>query len=174
MLSIFPFSPSHSLSYAINCGIQSPMFKWLDEKTEETEWVRFPAACAFIASNIITTATRITGVAESLLFGSVILLHSPFSQKKMENAKLGLHEISVHTPKNILRVAFVTIEVCVDGIFGVLMNPKFYIMHASECMKVNLEHSKKGTIGSLEHSRDSSEASGNAYNRLLRRQGVIS
>jgi len=149
------------------------MSNWFDEKTERTKWIRFPAACAFVASNAVTTATRIMGVAESFLIGSAILLSAPFSEKKMENAKLGLYKISVQTPENILRVAFVTIEVCVDGIFGVLMNPKFYIMHMSECMKVNLDHSRKGTIGSLEHRSDSSEASGIAYQRLLRYQGVI-
>jgi hypothetical protein len=104
------------------------MFKWFDEKTEKTKWIRFPATCAFLASTAVTTVTRIMGVAESFLFGSAILLNSPFSEKKIENAKLGLHEISVQTPKNILRVVFVIVEVCIDGIFGVLMNPKSYII----------------------------------------------
>jgi hypothetical protein len=43
----------------------------------------------------------------------------------------------------------------------------------TESMKVNLDHSRKGTIGSLEHSKDSSEAYGIAKERLLRYQGVI-
>jgi hypothetical protein len=43
----------------------------------------------------------------------------------------------------------------------------------SESMKVNLDHAKKGTIGSSKHRKDSSEAFGIAKKRLLRYQGVI-
>jgi hypothetical protein len=163
---------SSSYSYAINYKIQSPMFNWFDEKTEKTKWIRFPATCAFIASTAITTVTRIMAVAESLFFGSAILLSSPFSKKKMENAKLGLHEISVHTPKNILRVGFITVEIFVDGIYGVLKNPKYYIISMSESMKVNLDYAKKGTIASIEHGKNLYNADEIAYIRLLKYQGV--
>ncbi len=53
------------------------------------------------------------------------------------------------------------------------MNPKFYIISMSEPMKVNLNHSRKGTIGSAEHRQDLSVANGVVYERLLRYQRVI-
>lgn len=164
---------SPTSSYLINYEIQFKFFKWVDQKTEKTKWIRFPVACAFGVSNLVTLITRIMSVIETFFIGSKLLLSSPFSENKMEKAKLGLNKISIQTPKNILRLFFILIEAYVNGIFGVLMNPKFYIISHTETMKVNLIHARKGTIQSIEHDEDLYEADGIANQRLLSYQEVL-
>ena len=113
------------------------------------------------------------GVAESFLHGFTVLLTSPFSEKKIENAKLGLQKIFSDTPKNILRVTFIFLEILVDGIGGALTCPKAYIINMSESMKVDLDHARNGTIQSDQYKKDSSKASGIAYKRFLDYQRAI-
>jgi hypothetical protein len=146
------------------------MFTWINRKTDNTSWVRFPAACAFIASNIVKTATRTTNVVETFLYGSKMILNTPFSEQKIENLKNGITEISIETPKNIARLFFVIVEIFIDCIYGVLIEPKYYIIASAGSMEVNLEHAKKGTIGSLKHKEDSKDASETFKEKLLNYQ----
>jgi hypothetical protein len=169
MLSNYFDLTSPSFSYAFNYEKQSSCFSWLDEKTEKPAWVMLPATCALVVSNAVTLTTRIMGVAESFFYGSAVLLTAPFSERKTENAKLGLHEIFVHTSKNILRVVFLPVEICVEGIV-ILIEPKLYIILMSESMKINSEHARNMTLGTKEHYQDLREVEGISNEKLLEYQ----
>jgi len=129
------------------------MYNWLDENTEETQWLKLPALGMWCASNTLTTVTGTAGIAEVFFKGLGILATSPFTNNRIDNAKIGLCEIFVHAPKNVLRTIFVPIDfLC--GIIPVCVEPKHAIMKVAECMRINLLHAKKGTLKSPKHEND--------------------
>ncbi|HRD55587.1 MAG TPA: hypothetical protein PLC42_04230 [Parachlamydiaceae bacterium] len=169
MLASYSNLCSPSFSYLINYEIQSRMYNWFDKITDERQWLRLPGICIWTASNIGTIITRIAGVVETFFNGTSVLLSAPFTDNCLSNATLGLRQIFVHTPKNFLRTIFIPVEF----IFGAAFNfaaPKYFTILMSECMKVNLNHAKAGTIESKEHYIDLFRASGTSYSRLIKHQ----
>jgi hypothetical protein len=144
---------SPSYSYLVNYQIQSDMYNCWDKNTEKAQWLRVSGIGVWTASNVITVVTRIAGIAEVFIKGSSALLSTPFKENKINNVKVGLNEICVHMPKNILRTIFVPVEF-IGGTIFILAGPKTFTMEMVECMKVNLSHAKNGTLHSVEHKKD--------------------
>ena len=159
MLECFSFFSSQSYSYLFNCHVQNKMYNWLDTNTEETQCLMLPGIGMWTASSLITLATRVAGVAEVFLKGSGYLLASPFTNNKALNAKIGLNEIFVHTPKNILRIACSPLDF-LGGTIDIFIGPKSFTMRRVEYTRVNLLHTRAGTLHSKEHNDDLSEVEG--------------
>lgn len=172
MFASYSYLCSQSSSYSINYEIQSRAFNLLDEKLGKIIVIRLPYLAAWSALSMVTATTRTIGIAEVLFKGLGILLTAPLADNPLCNAKLGLHEIFVHTPKNVLR-AFLTPFGFMGGAFCILTNPEFFIIAMHECMKINVTHAKKHSIGSVEHYDDLASVDGIAYERFLRYQRVI-
>jgi len=160
---------SSSTSYLVNYEIQFKMYDWLDKKTEETQWLKLPGIGMCCASTLVTTVTRVSGIAEVFFKGLGILATSPFTNNRINNAKLGLSEIFVHTPKNVLRSACIPVEFIYGVIFN-LCEPKFFTIETSNWMKVNVIHARAGTVGSYNYKQDMIEVAGISYERFLNYQ----
>jgi hypothetical protein len=166
------FVPKISLnspSYLIHSEIQSSMFNLFNEKTEKTQWLRIPTTGLWSASCLVKLAVRIFSIVEVFFKGLGILFSAPFANQRLTNTKIGLNEIFVHTPKNILNTVFLPIEF-IGGLIDILSEPKFFIISMTECLKLNLIHKKADTFGSVEHKEDIYEASGKSYERCLNYQ----
>lgn len=157
---------SPSCSYLINYQIQSNLYNWLDEKTEETQLWRLPAVGIWSASTAITSITRVMGIAEVFFKGAGILLSSPLSRTPCNNAKIGVKEIFDHAPKNCLRVAFIPVEFFVGTIEN-LIEPKGFAMKMAQRMKINLAHAKAGTLKGAEHERELGFMEANAKPKFM-------
>lgn len=162
---------SPSFCYLINYEIQSKMYDWFDDVTEERMQLKLPGFGMLCVSNIITTITRVTAIAETFFDGSCILLSAPFTDNRLVNIKNGLHEILVHSPKNVLRTIFIPVEFTVGAVFN-FAEPKYFTIWMSECMKVNLKHARAFTINTESHNSDLAYTSGISYGRLLKYQKV--
>ncbi|HRD55774.1 MAG TPA: hypothetical protein PLC42_05185 [Parachlamydiaceae bacterium] len=159
---------SSSFSYLVNYEIQSALYDWFDKVTDERKELKVSAVGVHCFSTIITTATRISGIVETFFGGFLILFCVPFN-KKFDEAKIGLHEIFVHTPKNILRTLVIPF-----GFFGGLIfnlcEPKYFTKITSNEMKANVIHARKGTIGTSAHRDDLCEADGISKGAFLKWQ----
>lgn len=160
---------SPSFSYLVNYEIQSSLYDWFDKITNDRDELKVPTVCVCCVSTMVTTATRISGVVETFFGGFLILFCIPFN-KKFDEGKLGLHEIFVHTPKNILRMAVIPFEF-IHGLIFSLCEPKFFILIELHQLKVNLIHAKEGTIGTKPHKVDMRETEGTSYGNLIKWQG---
>jgi hypothetical protein len=146
------------------------MYNWLDENTEETQWLKLPALGMWCVSNTLTTVTRTVGIVEVFFKGLGILATSPFTNNRIDNAKIGLCEIFVHAPKNVLRTIFVPMDfLC--GTIPVCVEPKHAIMIVAECMKINLLHAQNGTLKSTEHKKDLGYLQGVVKPKFMKYQG---
>ncbi|MGZ3633291.1 MAG: hypothetical protein ACXU9U_02695 [Parachlamydiaceae bacterium] len=153
MLEQRPFLCSSSYSYLLNYTIQSNMYDCADKNTEETKDLKLFGMSVWCASNALTLVARVAAIPEVFLLGAGIFLTAPFTANPIKNGKIGLHEIFVHTPKNILRVACVPIEFFIGTILN-YTDPKLLIIEMSKCMRVNLLHAKNGTLHSNKHLAD--------------------
>jgi len=145
------------------------MYNWLDENTEETEYLSSSGICVWFASNTITTIARVAGIGEVFLKGSGLLLSAPFTDNRIHNATFGLHEVFVHTPKNILRTTLIPIEFILGTLF-IAFEPKHFTMEMSECMRINLHYAKAGTIHSAEHKKELSYMQGRIKPKFMEYQ----
>jgi hypothetical protein len=159
MFHYFPSLCSTANSYWVNYEIQSCLYNWLDDNTEEPTHLKSLGFAVWCVSSLVTTITRIAGIAEVFFVGLGILLTAPLTAKPIENAKIGLNEIFVHTPKNVLR----TVSTIAEFLFGALylffgyescFDAKGFTMNMVEYMKFNLKHARNGTIHSDEHKND--------------------
>jgi hypothetical protein len=135
------------------------MYGWVDKNTEETENLGLLGMGVWCASNALSLAGRVAAIPEVFLLGAGTFLIAPFTSNPIENAKVGLREVFVHIPKNILSVACLPIEFFIGTILN-CTDPKFLIIDMSKGMKVHLLHAKNGTLHSEKYSSDISVASG--------------
>lgn len=170
MLEHFTSFCSPSYSYLINYKIQSKMYNLLDENTEETEYLTSSGLGVWCASISVSTIAKVVGIAEVFIKGSGLFLSSPFTDNRIHNAKLGLNEVFVHTPKNILRTACIPVEFFLGTIL-ILIEPKSFTMEMAECMRVNLLHAENGTIHSDKHQRNLMSVSGVVKPKFMKWQG---
>lgn len=117
-----------------------------------------------MVSDVITLALRICGLVECLSLGTYNIIISPVTGK--ENLKKGMQRVFVEFPTEALKTVCLPFGCLIDYIY-ILVEPKHFTIEMSKCMKVNIEHFEKNSIGSEEHSRDLSEASGVANNMFM-------
>lgn len=144
---------SPTFSYHVNYEIQSRMYEWFDKLTDNRKDLKLSGFGVLYVSNIITLSTRVSAIGETFLCGIGLLFLALYENKHQNNLKLGAHEIFVHTPKNVLRLAFTPVEF-IFGMISHFAEPKFLVMEVNECMKINLKHSLNETLNSKEHVDD--------------------
>jgi hypothetical protein len=170
MFASYSYLCSQSTSYLINYEIQSHVFNALNEK--KIKWLRIPCLSAWCALSIISTVTRTAGVAEVFFKGLAILFTAPLAKEPISSAKKGLNEVFSHTGKNILRAAFTPFGF-IGGALTLIAEPKKFILEMNECMKINVIHAKKNTIGSIEHYKDLATVDGIAKEKFLDYQNFL-
>lgn len=147
------FTASPTQSCYLNYQIQSHIWNWLDDTSEEAQYSRLTIFGAWCGSNTITAIMRTVAVAEVFFKGSYNLLRAPFTEIPIINATTGIHELCVGIPKNILRMLFTIGEFIIE-IPLLLIHPKYFTMTVAECMKRNLKHAEVGSLSSNAHKQD--------------------
>jgi|GEM_PF-4130965 len=115
---------------------------------------------------MLTAVTRILSIAEVFFKGLTLVFTAPIALNPLRNFKFGLHEIFVHTPKNILRTITTPLEF-IGGVFSILIEPKLFVIEMHECMKINVIHAQRNSIGSNEHYNDLAFVDGIANQKFI-------
>lgn len=144
---------SQCSSYNFNYTYQEKLYSWLDKRTPaEKGWIRGLCICVWTASSGLTLATRIASVFEVFLVGTRFLMYSAI-KKDMSLTKTAVHEIFVHTPKNILRLVYTPIMFVLSSI-SIFVEPKYFTMHFLANTRISLKHIRDKTLGSESHKKD--------------------
>lgn len=144
---------SPSGSYLLNYRIQSHMYVWLDNVTEESSWLRAEGMTICCVSTVITIVLRIVAIGEVFFKGAYIFCTSPWATNPLDNAKKGLDELFNHTKNNIFNAIYIPFEFF-DAIISILIEPKKTIILITECMKIHLNHSESGTLKTNQHIKE--------------------
>lgn len=159
MISSSSLMSSNTYSYSFNCQVQVSIYAWFDKRTDNIEWIRASSLGIYGASGLVTLVTRICGAVEIPFTGIKNLIISPGAG--IESLKIGLTNIFIETPKQVLRIVWFPIEFSIESI-RVLCSPRYFIISMLEHMKVLQIHSKTNTIYSEKYEVDRYEA----YNKI--------
>lgn len=159
MISSSPLMSSNTYSYSVNCQIQSSIYDWFGKKTADIELIRLSALGIYGASSLVTLISRICGAIEIPFAGIKNIFISPVAG--IESLKIGLTDIFVEIPKQVLRIVCFPIEFTLDGIIF-LCDPRYFTIEMNEHMKVLQIHTKTNTVGSEKFSCDQYDA----YNKI--------
>jgi hypothetical protein len=160
MLQDFPSLCSQCYSYRLNYRIVYDLYYWYGKNSiPRDKYCRTTGVCVWTAASLATLITRVAAVAEVFVVGSGTLFFDPCK---------GLKEILIETPKNILRATH-TPFMFVIGTISTYFIPDYFVRFTLECSRINLLFSRENKIGSAEHLKKLSGASGKAYGNAMTR-----
>lgn len=165
LVQYVPYSPIVSHSDKLNYRVQAYIYNKLDKAIERTKSLRLPAFLALSTSTLANLILRISSATEMTIHGISHLFMAPFSEDRKSHLN-SARVLLVQGPYKALEVVLLPLEVIMDSTFLVFV-PKNFIYQRIEKSKVNLIHSKEGTIGSLEYKNDLDDAISKAKRREM-------
>lgn len=135
MISTHSFMCSNTYSYYLNCQIQTSLYDWFDEKTNNGEWICVLSPCVYATSASATLITRICGIVEFLLLEESIFDYSFYENKS--DVDHSIHEL----PKQILKTVIFPIEFVIEGMTSIFAS-KYLSRTIRRSMTTNLHRVK--------------------------------